>query len=141
MQRLIKFRAWDTPNNNMIQKVAIYGHSMGTSVILPHGDYAPGKHWKQDSYGNYYCCDGSVVPLQYTGLKDKNGKEIYEDDIVESYESDVDGRAYQVVYEDGCFYASQEDKSYFLHELEWEVVANVHENPELLTPTNKEETI
>lgn len=136
--REIKFRAWDKPNNAMIQKVAVYGHAMGTSVMLPHGDYAPGKHWRRDDYGNYYCYDGSVVPLQYTGLKDKNGVEIHEGDILRCNSSDDDWNDH-VVFRNASFNLSRWAKkvSHIYPDLmdvldDCEVVGNIYENPELL---------
>lgn len=64
---------------------------------------------------------------QFTGLKDKNGKEIYEGDVVQDYEGVVHYVRWSVG--DGCFdftgspYALSDD---------CEVIGNIHDNPELL---------
>lgn len=70
---------------------------------------------------------------QYTGLKDKNGKEIYEGDIL----LDESGTYAVVGYSMGAFYVDFGegfDLQYFaecIHEI-CEVVGNVHDDPELL---------
>ena len=74
--------------------------------------------------------------LQYTGLKDKNGKEIYEGNILEQ----EDGRRCEVFWNDyngifdlrcivskGVPYSLQ-DRCYLLQE----IIGNIYENPELL---------
>ena len=71
--------------------------------------------------------------MQYTGLKDKNGKEIYERDIITC----SNGMAYQyeVEFVFGCFLGHDKatgfsKKLYDMKDLE--VVGNIYENPELL---------
>ena len=102
--REIKFRAWDD---------------------------ADGVHRDEGcmSYGiTDITCDAAHI-MQYTGLKDKNGKEIYEGDILNSvgfYLSEVkyDDNYAQFVATDINFLDSEEQ--------EWEVIGNIYENPELL---------
>lgn len=81
---------------------------------------------------------------QYTGLTDKNGKRIFEGDIIQYYERQLDGKDTPVcdvvAYTEGGFAV----KSYFLNNWLWdsvhgniqlwdvEVIGNIHDNPELL---------
>lgn len=67
---------------------------------------------------------------QFTGLKDKNDREIYEGDIVE-----FGAGPYRVVYEKGCYYVHTSYDSEFLHVIKEsyvEIIGNIYENPELL---------
>ena len=76
-----------------------------------------------------------IIIEQYTGLKDKNGKEIYEGDIVVNTYYD-DGEMYKVLWVDDSVafgMESLDDMELYKLPLEsLEVVGNIHENPELL---------
>ena len=74
--------------------------------------------------------------MEYTGLKDKNNKEIYEGDIL--FES-FGEKYYKVVFENGSFRAEFEvdfeEHSFDLIDVvaqNCEVVGNIYENPELM---------
>lgn len=73
---------------------------------------------------------------QYTGLKDKNGKEIYEGDIIQllghkpNINTDVDIE--QVLFLDGEFCHTYQDRPLKKYWGYAEVIGNIYENPELL---------
>ena len=72
---------------------------------------------------------------QYTGLTDKNGKKIFEGDIVTNHKGDI-GRV--TWYEEYCafmIYSITENKVYWLFDNDFsliEIIGNIHDNPELL---------
>ena len=90
---------------------------------------------------------------QYTGLHDKNGKEIYEGDIIEfSYDMfvgnfDTFAVKGKIVFEEGAFYVKvfeneriTGEETYLLYSInldDIEVIGNIYENRELLNETNR----
>lgn len=121
--REIKFRAWSKENEEMYN-----WEEMNTNY----------KDYKKNYLKSYFE-DTSVVFMQYTGLKDKNRKEIFEGDIIEYIDEGrlFDSGKYEVEFEDGMFYPVAE-----LYHPEWprrwgteytcEVIGNIYENPELI---------
>lgn len=71
---------------------------------------------------------------EYTGLKDINGKEIYEGDIVKWYD-DYKYVIDYIAYEDGCFCQYDGAELYRFNHL-CEIIGNIHENPELIKGLN-----
>lgn len=93
--------------------------------------------WIDAAYYGEILVDKKTVG-QYTGLKDKNGREIYEGDIVIDREEEVIGKItwseeeasfyFSMLYEDGCY--EEEKLIDWISELE--IVGNIYDNPELL---------
>lgn len=86
--------------------------------------------------GDYYAIDPETI-CQYTGLTDKNGKKIWENDIVDTFEESSKEILRNVVkFKDGCFkvfkkhYLSMYLDSYEKTDLK--AVGNIFDNPNLL---------
>lgn len=137
--RKAKFRAWDSEADIMVysdhrtRKLydVYYGFEMNENGSLE-------CRWEGD-FSESHVLDGGTLDniMQFTGLKDKNGKEIYEGDVLRDSESIV-----IVKFVDGEFsvdyrtmggkwrnYGSLFD---YLGDYEGEVIGNIHDNPDLL---------
>ena len=113
--REIKFRAWDSLKKRMVFDVQNTYDNLSTGCdtrdynIACFGDLLESKRW---------------IVMQFTGLQDKNGKEIYEWDVVKNYHGENLEVKIPDVYVD--------DAEYGLHYTMGEIIGNIHENPELL---------
>lgn len=129
--REIKFRAWVKSYESMIELLPTFGKYdfedgfVASFVVDGYSEF--GAHEKYDVQKN------DLILMQYTGLKDKNGKEIWECDVVrnEAWNPEL----FVVKFERGEFYLdSEEVKPYqtSIHYVEsFEVIGNIYENPEL----------
>lgn len=120
--REIKFRTWDKKTKRMFLPEP-YRHAISLNFETGMVEIGNG---------------GDVIFLQYTGLKDKNGKEIYEGDILEHYcdwndKKECCHSIYPTIWEDGGYTFPH---CGFLLDKKWteklEVIGNICENLELL---------
>ncbi|SPE08075.1 YopX protein [Lactiplantibacillus plantarum] len=120
---MIKFRAWNGYRKIMADYVSAIqnGDTQGTPSSV--NVIVNGKNETWDIKNDH------VELLQFTGLKDVNGKEIYEGDIVEvTIEGYV--KAYKYLVKNVWDPHVWAEDYYAVSKME--VVGNVHENPELL---------
>jgi len=137
--REIKFRAWDKEKEKMV--IAAWRMSMNLNGNI---------YWKVDHYdGNFNLkereeTDGNnrFTLMQFTGLHNKNGQEIYEGDICKySYINPMTREertfVWKVEWSNGAYWLhsiddSLQDTLLWIQHKEIEVIGNIYENPELL---------
>jgi uncharacterized phage protein (TIGR01671 family) len=117
--REIRFRAWDGFLDKMLSWKEIEQAGMNLFAVLESQKI--------------------IIPMQYTGIKDKNDKEIHEGDVVVFdtigwfEDKSIKSITGQVVYFNGGFDVHSEGENYCLSLCDNpEIIGNIHDNPELL---------
>ncbi|MBE3610532.1 YopX family protein [Campylobacter californiensis] len=133
--RTIKFRVFDKQYKKMLGVETLY---INEEMFKP----IDGNEYNVWCYDTEYCSE----LMQYTGLKDKNGKNIYEGDIV-SFDPSVpplgvmpqEDEVGIIKYILNSFLVvTKNNVNYDIDELgDWVVIGNIHENPGLLDATAK----
>lgn len=130
MQREIKFRAYIKKDYN---KELIGKMIEVSSIHLKKKKVIIGYSLSRSNYGNRSYLYDDIELMQYTGLKDKNGKEIYEGDIVKAnfFEKHIIGK---IEFALGAFFvtgsAVSDNQMFVFNDLE--VIGNIYENSNLL---------
>lgn len=110
--REIKFRAWDKKNKEWFY--------FGLNEVYGMG---------QDSPNGYAEINFDEI-MQYTGLKDKNNKEIYEGDILKFNTKGGNEMIYEVKWRGKGFKPTRMSED---NQEEIEIIGNIYENTELLS--------
>lgn len=118
MSREIKFRAW-LPVGEWDEKGEKQSYEMVYN--LAYEEYLSINDLLNDTENI----------MQYTGLRDKNARDIWEGDIVKDI---IMGKVGKIIFNDGCFeiYFDEHLQVNILFPYDYEIIGNIHENPELL---------
>jgi uncharacterized phage protein (TIGR01671 family) len=157
--REIKFRAYHKTQGCMYytqSSIGMEGDGWIESIDFDSKAVTLGCQSDEGDYIDMFSFS-EVELMQYTGLKDKNGKEIYEGDVIRSVENDevlkigdilpltrhLDLLAENIGYYEGKKYHLRSAGAQY-HLDDWvsnpefyEIIGNIYENPELLTNTHE----
>jgi len=134
MMREIKFRAWDKDYMYMNHKVMV-------GNVWDEDNYHAHVIWVDAEDVDYECESGwmnfdehsNIEIMQYTELKDNNGVDIYEGDIIWDAHAEIHGK---VTFDEGAFCVEWDTHIEHLNEVVSdyyaEVIGNIYENPELM---------
>jgi len=133
MKREIKFNAWD--GTRMLKNVGVHPHMIKSLVKIPNcKDQDLDCDYERGAEGSIIVCQkfDAYILLQFTGLKDQNGKEIYEGDIVQRGVITFSRGKFQGTYFDGNGSLAEDWEDVLYQEINIEILGNIYENPELL---------
>ncbi len=143
MDRVIKFRAWDKSNKKMMLPTLMRLHR-DTTKNDDNGGRVMQLQLNGNSNKEYFNLGQRIILMQYTGLNDKDGKEIYEGDIIDYWTDSPDGYTYvnkkarkvvewiQGYTRVGWNILPSRSRSGGIKKNRWEIIGNIYDNPELI---------
>ena len=149
-KRQYKFRAWSKVEHKMCDVQILTDQGCFLLGLKPGKDQITdnGKFIVEAPKDGRFCPFQEIELMQFTGLKDKNSKKIYEGDLLNTkttFENNMADRRFQpdtlrkASFENGIFIDEFSGMPLFnkiyspvSHKIEYEIVGNIYENPELL---------
>jgi len=131
MNREIKFRAWLINEKRMV--------FVQTIMQMPDESFL--RIWPiKETPNKNYPTNKHAILMQFTGLHDRQGKEIYEGDIVQNDASKMVNSVWSIIFKNGAFRGKPNDTLYGnefnfteLYSIkDIEIIGNIYENLELL---------
>jgi uncharacterized phage protein (TIGR01671 family) len=137
--REIKFKAWDKKNNRManVDSIEFVDALEGRTGINVYVEGKRNSYWLEAFKDEYEL-------LQYTGLKDTNGKEIYEGDILKAEDPyrektkniavEFINGAYHIEWSNMFYEETDITTIYWAKDMDFsfEIIGNIYQNPKLL---------
>jgi len=131
-----KFRAWDKKDKRLIYDKQVFIPLRVTNV----GIFKLNPSKKEETW--LLIDDESRFDLmQHTGIKDKNGIDIYEGDVVKSFAHDDEYHNYIIQFQRGGFVVQSEYGLCAYVDIfnNYEVIGNIYETPDLFVKKKLEE--
>ena len=124
--REIKFRVWSSSFMKMY-----YPHPKADCCVRISGEIEVQVDAGENT-GFFIPPSSTLKLMQYTGLKDKNGKEIYEGDIVRRHWKGDKPEDKPIYFDDGSFWWGEGKSGTLISSMWAEVVGNIWADPELM---------
>ena len=129
--REIKFRAWDkSAKRMMVVPILSFGHNGEGKTLIA-------EYKTEDGFDVGVVNGESGEIMQFTGLQDKNGREIYEGDIVRWTSWNTKNprpeqfKIEQIIWREGSWQVPSSSFNFAIYSNK-EIIGNIYENPELL---------
>jgi len=125
-----KFKGWDTKRNKMYSASEL---GIDELTINPDGRGFVNVSSTDQKLSQYM---QHIIPLQFTGLKDKNNTEIYKGDVLQSNDMSIHVVEYNICRWSARLIRRRMERwpAQFLDcdYMGWIVIGNIYENPELI---------
>ncbi len=123
-QRVIKFRAWHKADKQILPVIGLFYNPDTMQLMDVNVGDSETVDWRDQS---------DLILMQYTGLNDKYGREIYEGDIMQSPEwGCVVIRWLPDLGCFGCWHPTTGGHDNLIGYSQAQVIGNIYQNPELL---------
>lgn len=134
MTREIKFRAWNIEDKIMLMEAQDMYDGLGTYYDNKGNEVDVYQYFNSSSFGGILddAKESTHAVMQSTGLKDKNGKEIYEGDIIKIISKNRKWEGIKIVEWDAPRAMFTPSQIRYADVTATEIIGNIYQNPELM---------